>query len=71
MLQELYSSFTTTTTNNPTTGTAGYYQLSVDPGTYAVMFMAPTGNTVSPSDAVEVQMETDSRYQSYNWKSPK
>ncbi|MBK7226292.1 MAG: T9SS type A sorting domain-containing protein [Saprospiraceae bacterium] len=43
---------TTTTTNNPTTGAAGYYQFSVDPGTYAVMLMVPTGNTVSPSDAV-------------------
>jgi hypothetical protein len=43
---------TTTTTNNPTTGAAGYYQFSVDPGTYAVMIMAPSGNTVSPSDAV-------------------
>jgi hypothetical protein len=43
---------TTTTTNNPTTGAAGYYQFSVDPGTYGVMLMVPTGNTVSPSDAV-------------------
>jgi hypothetical protein len=43
---------TTTTANNPTTGSAGYYQFSVDPGTYAVMVMVPSGNTVSPSDAI-------------------
>jgi serine-aspartate repeat-containing protein C/D/E len=43
---------TTVTTNNPTTGAAGYYNFSVDPGTYAVMVMAPTGNTISPNDAV-------------------
>ena len=42
---------TTVTGNNPSTGAAGYYQFSVDPGTYAVMIMAPIGSVVSPNDA--------------------
>ncbi|MBK7226297.1 MAG: PPXXXP-CTERM sorting domain-containing protein [Saprospiraceae bacterium] len=45
---------------NPTTGTAGYYNFSVDPGTYAVMVMAPTGNTISPNDAVGSNDNNDS-----------
>ncbi|HUN16071.1 MAG TPA: SdrD B-like domain-containing protein, partial [Saprospiraceae bacterium] len=51
---------TTVTAANPTTGTAGYYNFSVDPGTYAVMVMAPTGNTISPNDAVGSNDNNDS-----------
>ncbi|MBK8737149.1 MAG: hypothetical protein IPL98_15070 [Saprospiraceae bacterium] len=40
---------TTVTTNGGPTGSAGYYNFTVDPGTYVVMFMAPTGNTLSPT----------------------
>jgi hypothetical protein len=52
MLQDFTVATTTTVTNNPTTGGAGYYNFTVDPGTYAVMIMVPSGNTVSPSDAI-------------------
>jgi hypothetical protein len=34
---------TAVTTNSPTTGAPGYYNFTVDPGTYIVMVMAPTG----------------------------
>jgi hypothetical protein len=40
---------TTVTTTGGPSGTAGYYNFTVDPGTYVVMFMAPTGNTLSPT----------------------
>ncbi|MBK7226299.1 MAG: hypothetical protein IPH96_13180 [Saprospiraceae bacterium] len=43
---------TAVTTNNPTTGEAGYYNFTVDPGTYIVMVMAPTGTTISPNGPV-------------------
>jgi serine-aspartate repeat-containing protein C/D/E len=43
---------TAVTTNSPTTGAPGYYNFTVDPGTYIVMVMAPTGTTISPNGPV-------------------
>ncbi|MBK7468771.1 MAG: hypothetical protein IPJ43_19400 [Saprospiraceae bacterium] len=39
---------TVTTTGGPLTS-PGYYTFNVEPGTYVVMFMAPAGNTLSPT----------------------
>ena len=49
---------TTVTTNSPT-GQAGYYSFTVDPGTYTVMFMAPTGNTFSPTGQGTTATDSD------------
>ncbi|MBK8737150.1 MAG: hypothetical protein IPL98_15075 [Saprospiraceae bacterium] len=56
---------TTVTTNGGPTGGAGYYNFTVDQGTYVVMF-ATTGNTLSPTG--NGTTTTDSRSKSYYWK---
>jgi serine-aspartate repeat-containing protein C/D/E len=58
---------TTTTTNNPTTGTAGYYQFTnLAPGDYIVMFMTPTGyNETSANTTTDTN---DSDADPVDWK---
>jgi hypothetical protein len=46
------SSCNNSTTNNPTTGAAGYYNFTVDPGTYMRDDHGANRQHVSPSDAI-------------------
>jgi hypothetical protein len=46
----------------------GYYNFTVDPGTYIVMVMAPTGTTISPNGPVNPTTGNTASNHSDKWK---